>query len=1015
MILFHRNRGQIGLITIFAILLAACSQESPEQSQLEGQRIIQPINQQWQFVLSETKTSGAIPDKKWQDVVLPHTWNAKDGQNGGDDYYRGKGIYRRDLQLDERYRNKKLYLHFDGAAINTEVYVNGQLAGTHKGSYGAFRFDITELATVGDNNYLEVHVTNEEDEHAAPLSADFTFFGGLYRQARLIATDRLHLDTMNYASSGVFWSQDSVDKQRAEIRMNTILFNELPTPRTVSVTALLTSKEGVVVGNKQHQITLNAGSSAPLELGIVVENPQLWHGLRDPYLYQATVTVTHDNQVLDSVSEHVGLRSFHVNADKGFFLNGEPYPLYGVNRMPDALNKGTALSTDDHERDIALILELGATSVRLGHQQRDAYVYRRTDEAGLVVWAEIPLINRIDSNPKFSENVRQQALELIRQNYNRASIVVWGLYNEITLKPGPNPRALVDELNALVKREDPGRLTTAAVAAEALLDDSLVTTPDLISYNRYDGWYYGDFPDFTHFLDHLRKKAPHLRVGISEYGAGASVHFQTDTPVMQDHSEQYQALYHEAYWEALAQRPWIWGKYIWVLADFAVDNRNEGDTPGRNDKGLVTFDRKIKKDAFYWYKANWSKTPMVHVTSRRHTQRNRGNVEIKVYSNQDEVELKVNGTSIGRQQRNALPVFRWEDVPLRMGENTIEAISTIGQISDKVTLKRVHSDDTTIRSSLLGVNVEAGKIYNTPHGATLEDLTLLLSLPPESRVEMVEEEKVTTLKAGMKIRIIAQDGNTSRDYELAVAPVSVAKPVWASAEIAADLSIGPIDIPTMSAAMANDGIIVEKSGGLTDVNLWNTMGGNKHWWKVDLGTDFYLQSIEVVWPQHSSLIEPGTMAYSVEIASDFKQTFDSFTETYKERVDGRKNTVQGTTHNQLDIVGRYIRVRLLKSSIFSDTPMVGKYPIYGAEEITIIGGLIYSKEFEIDYQQHRIVIPSGITVSEARTRLHPVAGGSLSFLDSSENVLQEQEEIVDGSLVIARDSGERLAEKYEVR
>ena len=1000
-----------------AVFLAACGTEQPELPFLDGQRIVQPLNQGWRFTLSAAETVDAVPDEKWKDVTLPHTWNAKDGQNGGDDYHRGTGIYRRQLVLDERYQGKHVYLHIDGATIATTVYVNNKLAGQHKGSYGAFRFDVSKLVKPGDND-IEVHVSNAPEDHVAPLSADFTFFGGLYRQMRLIATNPVHLDTTNYASNGVFWSQRKVDKDLAELELRTRLFNEAGNTEALSVQAEMRDDKGMVVARSTQELTLEAGQAVDLEMKLTVDNPHLWHGRKDPYLYRATVSVLRGDEELDTVAENIGLRFFHVDRNKGFFLNGESYPLRGINRMPDFLNKGAAVNREDHERDLQLMLDLGATSLRLGHQQRDPYVYRRADETGLVVWAEVPLINRIQDSPEFTANIKQQTLELVRQNYNHASIVIWGLYNEITLKPGPNPIPLVEQLNALVKTEDPGRLTTAAVAAEGGLDDSLVTTPDLISFNRYDGWYYGNFGHFTEFLDTLHEEGPDLRVGISEYGAGASIEaaFQTDTPVMQDHSEQYQALYHEAYWESLSQRPWVWGQYIWVLADFAVDNRNEGDTPGRNDKGLVTFDRKIKKDAYYWYQANWSQQPMLHITSRRHTQRNRGKVEIKVYSNQAEVELKVNGKSLGVKQHDGLSRFIWSDVPLAMGENKIEVLADTGQtvLTDQMLLTRVNSDDTSISSALLGVDVAAGKIYNPPFGASLEALSALLILPDESQITPVEANESPVLQAGMKVRVTAQDGTSHRDYLLEQAPLSVGKPVWASSEIAADISIGPIDIPVMSAAKANDGIVKVTSEGLTDVNLWNTMGGSSHWWKVDLGADYYLERIEIVWPQHSSLIEAGSMEYSVETAQHFEQTFNVFSETYTERVDGRDNKRSGTTRDTIGAVGRFVQVRLHKSGIFSDTPLVGKYPIYGAEEITVLGGLLYSDKLDIDYQQHTVRIATSLLVGEVRSQLQSVGNRDLQLRDDSGNILQGQARIDAGAQIIVQDVSGRLVEKYTV-
>jgi Glycosyl hydrolases family 2, TIM barrel domain/Glycosyl hydrolases family 2, sugar binding domain/Glycosyl hydrolases family 2/Domain of unknown function (DUF4982)/F5/8 type C domain len=1005
----------MALLTI-AVALTACSNEQPESAYQEGQRIIQPLNEGWRFALPRPDTEQALANAKWHDVTLPHSWNTKDGQDGGDDYYRGRGIYQRDFTLDEQFDGRRLFLHFDGAATVTTVHVNGEFAGEHRGNYGAFRFDISPLVRQGKNT-LEVQVSNAPNEGIAPLSADFTFFGGLYRQVRLIATDSVHIDAGNYASSGVFWSQRKVTRQHADLGLNTELVNESNKARQLKVVASLEDASGTVVATADRELSLEAGERSSIEMALQLEQPHLWHGRRDPYLYTARVSVQAEGHEVDSISEPLGLRFFHVDTDKGFFLNGEAYPLRGINRMPDMLNKGTAISREDHERDLQLMLEIGATSVRLGHQQRDPWVYRRADELGFVVWAEIPLINRINDTDEFADNLQQQALELIRQNYNRTSIVVWGLYNEVTLKPGPDPRPLVKRLNELVKAEDPFRLTSAAVAAEGGLEDPLVTIPDLISFNRYDGWYYGNFDSFPEFLDEMRHEAPALRVGIGEYGAGASIEFQTDKPVIQDHSEPYQALYHEAYWEALRERPWLWGHYIWVLADFAVDNRNEGDTPGRNDKGLVTFDRKVKKDAFYWYKAAWSDEPVLHITGRRHTQRIHNKVDIKVYANAESVELKVNGKSLGSQRLEDLPRLVWRDVPLALGDNRIEAIATVDgrSISDEIQLTRINSNDTAINSQLLGTDSSSGKIYNTPFGARLDELTALLELPEESTISIVGGTSDTVLAPGMKVRITAQDRTTTGDYTLQQAPLSVGKPVWASSEISGEMSIGPFDMPEMSAARANDGVVnSDPDQGMLDANIWMTMGGKNHWWKVDLGTEYYLDSIEITWPQHASLLEQGAMTYSVDIAADFQQTFDVFSESYQEVVDQRGNQRPNTTQDPLGVTGRFVQVRLHKSGIHSDTPLVGKYPVYGAEEITVLGGLLYSETLEVDYRERSIVLPQSANAEETLKLLQTVKGGSVQLIDSEGKALHGEAQIPAGASAIARNASGSLAELYSL-
>jgi hypothetical protein len=514
----------------------------------------------------------------------------------------------------------------------------------------------------------------------------------------------------------------------------------------------------------------------------------------------------------------------------------------------------------------------------------------------------------------------------------------------------------------------------------------------------------------------MRAAAPQLRFVISEYGAVASIHqaFQTDDPVVQDHSEQYQALYHEAYWDAMRERPWLWGNYIWVLADFAVDDRDEGDTPGRNDKGLVTFDRKVKKDAFYWYKANWSEQPVLHITGRRHTPRTRGAVDIKLYTNMDSVELLVNGKSLGSRNGNDTHRLTWNAVPLAMGDNRIEAIGRRGEavIKDSVVLERVTSSDTRLGSDLLGVDNRSGKIYNAPHGASLAELQALLQMPDSARLDVVGDAADSPLFSGSKLRVTAQDGSTYRDYELALAPLSVARPASASSEIAGDMSIGPLDIPEMSATMANDGIVTTGDNGLTDINIWNTMGGKSHWWKVDLGAEYYLQQIEIVWPQHSEMIEPGAMSYTVEVAGEFTQTFDNFSETYTEVLDQRNNARVGTTVDKLGVTGRFVQVRLLQSGIVADTPLVGAYPIYGAEEITVTGGLLYSETMAIDYHDRTVALPAGET--DLLAGLRAVAEGTIEVRGADGAPLAEGVSPSIGDTLIVRDSSQRLVEQYRI-
>ncbi|WP_286272894.1 glycoside hydrolase family 2 TIM barrel-domain containing protein [Thalassotalea hakodatensis] len=1006
----------VTLISLFAYFFFGASDEvlPKEKSFIVNSRVIQPLNNQWQFSKTSPVIAHSIAKENWQTVNLPHTWNAKDGQDGGGDYYRGTGTYKRTFTLDEKFTNKKIYLHFDGATTTATVYVNGKEVGQHKGNYAAFRFDITKQVKLGQDNIVVVTVNNEVDDTVAPLSADFTFFGGLYRKVRLIASNNIHIDNLDYASSGVYWSQTNISNEKAELDVRTKLFNENSEAATITITNLLRDANNTIVAKTSEQLQIKAQASVEYTSQIALENPHLWHGLDDPYLYQGETTISHNGKVVDQINQQLGLRYFRVDKDQGFILNGKPYPLYGINRMADFPKKGTAINQEDHERDIQLMLELGATGVRLGHQQRDDYVYQRADEIGLVIWAEVPLINRINTNQAFTDNVKQQALELVRQNYNHSSIMFWGLFNEITLKPGPDPRPIVKELNTLVKAEDPNRLTTAAVAAsgEKALQDPLATTTDITSFNRYYAWYYGSFSDFTKFMDHARESAPDLSIALSEFGAGASDKIHTDTPTMQDHSEEYQAIFHEHYWQDLQDRDYVWGKFLWVLADFAVDNRDEGDTPGRNDKGLVTFDRKVKKDAFFWYKANWAKEPVTHITGRRFSTRTQALIDIKVYSNQAELELFVNKQSLGKLELNGNKKIIWPQVELTLGDNLIEVANNQGKIVDSIHLTRVNSTDTKISAKLLGIDTVNGKIYNLPHGISFSTLPTVLEYPRDSSVELIKGQHELALNSGDIIKVTAQDGKTSQEYTFDSAALSAFKPTSASAEIAANLSIGPIDIPIMSAAKANDNIITGMVDDMEDVNIWNAMGKAPHWWKVDLGAEYYIDRVEIVWPQHIDMLNVGPMAYSIESAKDFKQTFDVFSESYQVAVNQESNTVIGTTSDSIAKTARFIRVKLLKTQTFADAPIVGKYPIYGAEEISVIGGLLKSDTIDINYKNKTISAEKLHTVADALKLIQPITGGSIKVVNANNTILSNEAMLDKHSQLIVTDKSNTLSERY---
>ena len=608
---------------------------------------------------------------QWKPVSVPHTWNTDDREEDHP-YSRTMGLYRRNLDIDRSWKDKRIFLRFEGAATVADISVNDEWVGQHRGGYTAFCYEITEWVKPGKKNTLSVRVSNAETSDVIPLAGDFNIFGGLYRPVELIVTDPVSISPLDYASCGVYITQNSLTDSRAELSVRVCLLNDTGTAQTVSVT---------VDGR-----TFTAEGIREAVVPVTVDNPRRWNGTKDPYLYTATVSVGND-----TVTETFGLREIAVDADKGFLLNGEPVSLKGVCRHQEWEGKLSALSDDDHLRDIAIMKEMGANAVRLAHYPQAETVYRACDREGFLVWAEIPLVGPggyddtgyIPSEP-LHENARRQLTEMIRQNYNRPSIITWGLFNELRMRPNPVP--FLEELDRLAKEEDPSRPTAGATNLGA--DEPLTFVTDLIAWNRYDGWYGGMPADLGRFLDKTHRKYPNLKIAVSEYGAGASVLHHEETIRKPDapgtfHPEAWQTEYHILNWKEMKQRPFVWGTFIWNLFDFAASHRTEGDRNGINDKGLVTHDRKIFKDAFYFYKDNWREdVPVLHLCEKRFTERHSDTVTVRAFSNIGAAELFVNGQSAGIAAPDELRCLYWNNVTLESGENKIEIRSADGKVSD---------------------------------------------------------------------------------------------------------------------------------------------------------------------------------------------------------------------------------------------------------------------------------------------------------------------------------------------
>jgi beta-galactosidase len=634
-------------------------------------------------------------DRDWSTVSVPHTWNAADGEDGGGNYYRGEGWYRRRFRVEPDWRERRVYLEFDGANRVAEVFLNGRRLGEHRGGYARFRFDVTAALDFARENVLAVRVDNGAQDDVAPLLGDFTLFGGMHRAVRLFATDRVQIDPLDHASPGVFVIPVSVTAACAEYDVRVELASHELHPLAAVARVTICDAIGQTVQTAQTTIELPAQGKAEATQRLVLPQPRLWDGLRDPYLYRVRAELLVDGKIRDAVEQPLGVRFFAIDPARGFSLNGRPLELRGANRHQDRARLGSAIGEQEEREDLAIMLEMGCNTVRTAHYQHSASWYDLADRHGVVLWTEIPLVYDVLDNPGLFENCRTQLRELIRQNYNHPSILFWGVGNETfvrdtTVTPADTNDRLLADLARVAREEDATRLSVYASNGD--VTERRATHTDAVGFNHYFGWYHDRPEDFAAWLDRQRALRPDLKIGMSEYGAGANPAQHEDPPQTPEpggpwHPEEWQAHLHEVHWRALATRPWVWCKLVWCMFDIASDGRNEGGTPGINDKGLVTADRRIRKDAFYWYKANWSSEPVLHITSRRFTPRTQPVATVKVYSNAASVELVLNGVSCGRKTTTDR-IFLWPDVALTPGENLVEARASFGVKGEDVRADR---------------------------------------------------------------------------------------------------------------------------------------------------------------------------------------------------------------------------------------------------------------------------------------------------------------------------------------
>ena len=735
--------GIIGGCTDIAGKISGGTSEnaSEETTMNELGRTVINFDKDWKF-LKLTQAEGlsklAVEDKNfddssWESVDLPHTWNAVDGADGrngtdegGEHYYRGMGGYRKKHIFPSELSGKRLFMEFEGANTVAELYINGKFVGKHEGGYSAFRFDITSFVRLGKENDICVKVNNAPSDHIAPITdqGDFTKMGGIYRNVSVIAVDPLHIDLMDSGSPGVYITPENISDSGADIGVFVKLKNDGDKDTLMSVLAEISDADGnTVVSAKEKEIVI-AGKITDHIMSLFLPKPHLWDGVTDPYLYTAKVTLLgKDGTLLDEVSVTFGVRTYSIDPEKGFFLNGRYYDLHGVNYHQDSFENGWAMTDSERERDYKMMLDMGCTAVRMAHYQHDGYEYDLCDKLGITVWTEIGIVNKMFPDEtdeliieeRFTENAKRQLTELIRQNYNHPSVIVWGISNELH-QMSDEIYGIYTELNELANAEDNTRLIT--FADSQFWGKFLELPADVVGYNRYFGWYKeaGPAEKFGEWLDSYHGAKETRPVCVSEYGGGAAVSQHKDNidwlsdidPWGTRHYENYQSAMHEKIWAQFSQRQYLWGKYIWCMFDFASDGREEGDTKGQNDKGLCTRER-VPKDAYYFYKSVWNDEPMLHLTEKRFSQRPSLVPTVKAYSNAEKAELFVDGISMGSGEKNGT-VFTWENIRIKEGGKS--EIKVVAALKDGSLLEdRAEWTGYCVEPKAPMVNVAHNRVY----------------------------------------------------------------------------------------------------------------------------------------------------------------------------------------------------------------------------------------------------------------------------------------------------------------
>ncbi|MDR1738188.1 MAG: beta-galactosidase [Candidatus Symbiothrix sp.] len=646
-----------------------------------------PFNDGWQFKKPENLLQ--TTSDTWQQVDIPHTWNAEDMQVKKNIFYEGKAYYKKSFQPNDLWKDKRVFLRFEGVGATAKIYLNGTPAGNHEGAYSAFTVELTKLLKYNQMNELLVEADNASRPDVIPINQTlFGVYGGIYRPVSLIVTEKVHIAVNDYASSGVYLRQQNVSAKSADLTVKVKLENKQTATVPVRLITTIYETDGTIKARQTTPIQLSPQGRQTLEQHIRIAQPHLWQGLDDPYLYKTTVQIETDGKISDEVVQPLGLRRFELRRE-GMFLNGKKVPMYGVCRHQDWWQYGSALSNEQHNTDLDIIREIGATTIRFAHYQQAEQIYAKCDSIGFIVWAEIPFVNRVSTQE--AGNAKQQLTELIRQNYNHPSIYVWGLHNEV-YSPANYTIALTTELNDLAKTEDPDRYTVS-VNGYATVNQAVNLNADIQGINRYFGWYEKTIDELENWANAIETQFHDYKIMLAEYGAEANINQQEEHPgefgryFSQFYPETFATKFHEKQWSIIAKHPFLLASYVWNTFDFATPINTQGGVEARNMKGLVTFDRKVKKDAFYWYKANWSKEPVLYLTQRRLTERKNALTDVTVYSNVGTPQITVNGVTITTATQGTTAVhYIFKDVALQEGDNII--IATVhhkgAQLSDTV-------------------------------------------------------------------------------------------------------------------------------------------------------------------------------------------------------------------------------------------------------------------------------------------------------------------------------------------